>query len=354
MATPETSEPLLLAIRDPDARPHAALSAHERLALLRDWLRARGRVIVAYSGGVDSSLLLRVAHDVLGDHALGVIGVSDSYASRELQLALEQAARFGARVRTVTTGELADPVFASNPTDRCYHCKRELYAQLTQVAREFGTDHGAATIVDGTIADDLADWRPGRRAAEERDVRSPLAELGFRKSDIREAAEALGLTSAHKPASPCLASRIPYGTTITREALQQVEAGEALLRELGFAELRVRHHGETARIELPLADLARMAAPGIREAAVNGLQSLGFRWVALDLAGLRSGGLNPPELLAAARTEPTGTTFNARLGEIAHNSGTSVASMGNTQCGSTEDGGFAAGSARDRNEGAGK
>lgn len=308
MATHPTHEPSLLAIRDPDARPHAALEPVERMALLRDWLAQHARVIVAYSGGVDSSLLLRVAHDVLGERALGVIGVSDSYASRELQLALDQAARFGARVRTVTTGELADPVFASNPTDRCYHCKSELYAKLTQVAVEWGGEQGPAVIVDGTIADDLSDWRPGRRAADERDVRSPLAELGFRKSDVRMAAEALGLTSAHKPASPCLASRIPYGTAITREALNQVEQAEGLLRDLGFAELRVRHHGETARIEVPLADLPRLAAPGIREAAVNGLQSLGFRWVALDLAGLRSGGLNPPEVLAqAGRSAPAGS-----------------------------------------------
>ncbi|MCE9628252.1 MAG: ATP-dependent sacrificial sulfur transferase LarE [Candidatus Eisenbacteria bacterium] len=300
MATHPTHEPSLLAIRDPDARPHAALAASERLALLRDWLSQHARVIVAYSGGVDSSLLLRVAHDVLGERALGVIGVSDSYASRELQLALDQAARFGARVRTVTTGELADPVFASNPTDRCYHCKSELYAQLTQVAAEWGGAEGPAVIVDGTIADDLSDWRPGRRAADERDVRSPLAELGFRKTDVRMAAESLGLSSAHKPASPCLASRIPYGTAITREALNQVEQAEALLRDLGFTELRVRHHGETARIEVPLADLPRLAAPGVRDEAVKGLQSLGFRWVALDLAGLRSGGLNPPEVLAQA------------------------------------------------------
>ena len=344
MLTPETPATPLLAIRDPDARPHATLDAQARLGLLRDWLAAQDRVVVAYSGGVDSSLVLRVAHDLLGARALGVIGVSDSYASRELQLALEQAARFGARIETVTTGELADPVFASNPTDRCYHCKRELYAQLARVAER----EGGAIVLDGTIADDLADWRPGRRAAAEHRVHSPLAELGFRKLDVRAAAEALGLTSAAKPASPCLASRIPYGTTITRAALSQVEQAEGLLRDLGFAELRVRHHGETARIEVPVADLPRLLVPGMRERAVQGIQALGFRWVAVDLAGLKSGGLNPPELLTASGATATSATtatatsaeresiVSARLGESTHISGTVAPSAGNNQCAPTE------------------
>ena len=147
--------------------------------------------------------------------------------------------------------------------------------------------------MDGTISDDLADWRPGRRAAAEGAIRSPLAELGFRKSDVRAVADSLGLASAGKPASPCLASRIPYGTSITRENLSQVERGETLLRELGFAELRVRHHGETARIEVSLNELPRLVAPGVREQVVEGLKGLGFRWIALDLEGLRSGNLNP-------------------------------------------------------------
>lgn len=331
MSTPDTAAIPLLAIRDPDARPHASLDAPARLGLLRDWLAAQDRVVVAYSGGVDSSLVLRVAHDVLGERALGVIGVSDSYASRELQLALEQAARFGARIETVTTGELADPVFASNPTDRCYHCKRELYTQLARVAER----EGGAIVLDGTIADDLADWRPGRRAAAEHRVHSPLAELGFRKPDVRAAAAALGLTSAGKPASPCLASRIPYGTTITRAALSQVELAEGLLRDLGFAELRVRHHGETARIEVPLADLPRLLEPGLRERAVQGIQALGFRWVAVDLAGLKSGGLNPPGLAAAASAERESLVI-APSGQIAHISGTVAPPAGNTQCAPTE------------------
>lgn len=293
MNTPDATEHALLAIRDPHARPPDAADWRVRLDLLRAELRVYERVIVAYSGGVDSSVLLRVAHEQLGARALGVIGVSDSYASRELQLALDQAARFEARVEVVTTGELADPNFASNPDNRCYHCKKELYTKLEQVARR----EQGAIVLDGTIADDLGDWRPGRLAAAEIDVRSPLADLGFRKSDIRAIAESFGLTSAGKPASPCLASRIPYGTAITRDALSKVERAEDLLRELGFAELRVRlstdQHGDTARIEVPLDQLGRFAVPGLRERVVAGLKVLGIRWVSVDLEGLRSGNLNP-------------------------------------------------------------
>ena len=282
----------------PASERAAATDSHpwpEKLSRLREHLAALGSVVVAYSGGVDSSLLLRVAHEVLGERCIGVIGRSDSYAERELTLALAQAAEFGAQVESVTTGELADPNFRSNPANRCYHCKRELYRKLRAVAERTG----ARAVVDGTIRDDLADWRPGRLAAAEGGVASPLAELGFTKADVRAAAAHYGLASQDKPASPCLASRIPYGSEITRAKLQAVEGAEDALRALGFRELRVRHLGDTARIELPAQDLERLADPGFRSAVVAAVKANGFLFVTLDLEGFRSGSLNAALRLAA-------------------------------------------------------
>jgi len=283
----------------PPAPAEDPIALPERLERLRALLSGLGAVVVAYSGGVDSSLLLRVAHEALGERALGVIGRSDSYSERELALALEQAASFGARIETVATGELADPNFRSNPATRCYHCKSELYRRLEDVAAR---EH--AVIVDGTIRDDEQDWRPGRRAAGERGVRSPLAELGFTKADVRAAAAHYGLSSRAKPASPCLASRIPYGSEITREKLAAVERGEEFLRSLGLVELRVRHHGDTARIEVPIADLPRLTEDATRARIVVAFRELGFTYVTLDLQGFRSGSLNAG--LASGGQHPIG------------------------------------------------
>ena len=282
------SAPSLINIQSPRVRPHADLEWPARLELLRQDLARYACVVVAYSGGVDSSVVLRVAHEVLGEHAHAVIGRSDSYAAHELELALAQAHSFGAQVEIVTTGELADPVFASNPSNRCYHCKSELYRQLDAVAARVG----AAAVLDGTILEDLGDHRPGRLAAAEHEVRSPLADLGFTKPDVRAVAESFGLASHDKPASPCLASRIPYGTAITQAILGQVERSEMALRELGFREFRVRHHGDVARIEVAISELPRMLQTGIREEVVTSVIATGYRYVCVDLEGFRSGSLN--------------------------------------------------------------
>ena len=263
---------LLIQIGAPANPSLEGLPWPEKLARLRHLLRELGSCVVAYSGGVDSSVLLRVAHEVLGGRAVGVIGRSDSYARRELEAALTQAASFGAAVEIVTTGELSDPAFASNPVNRCYHCKNELFRRLGEVRAR----HGAAAVLDGTIADDARDHRPGRQAAAEHTVRSPLAELGFTKAEVRAVARHLGLASHDKPASPCLASRIPYGTAITSEGLAMVEAGEEALRALGFRECRVRHFGATARIEVPLADLPRLLERPVRERAHRGAETGGL------------------------------------------------------------------------------
>jgi uncharacterized protein len=188
----------------------------------------------------------------------------------------------------VTTGELADPAFAANTPDRCYHCKSELYRQLRLVAAR----EGATVVLDGTITEDLGDFRPGRRAADESDVFSPLAALGFNKADVRAAADHLLLPSGNKPASPCLASRIPYGTPVSANALAMIEASEQGLRDLGFTDLRVRHHGDVALIELPIGELARLLDPWCRQRVVSVVRSTGYRFVAFDLEGLRSGSLN--------------------------------------------------------------
>ena len=281
-----SSDPL---VQIGEPRPsHSEAAWPARLDRLRAEIARARVVVVAYSGGVDSSLVLRVAHEVLGENAHGVIGRSDSYAAEELRLAVAQAEAFGAQVEIVSTGELSDPNFRSNPIQRCYFCKTELYRELGEVAARVG----ATAILDGTIADDLADWRPGRRAAEEHRVRSPLAELGFRKADVRAAAAHYGLASHDKPASPCLASRIPYGTEITREILSRIERGEQLLRSLGFRIVRVRHHGDVARVEVPLADLPKLASEPVKSLVESELLRLGYRAVVMDPRGFRSGSLN--------------------------------------------------------------
>ena len=250
-------------------------------------LEACESVCVGYSGGVDSVFLARVAVDVLGrDRVLAVTGRSASYPAVQHRMALECVHRFRIPHLEVETDELADPRYAANPVDRCYFCKTELWSRLGVIARRYGL----RTVADGSNADDRSDHRPGTRAALEHGVRSPLQEAGLGKAEIRRLSRRLGLPTWDQPASPCLASRLPYGLAVTPERLDQVERAEQALREQGLRELRVRHHGDAARIEVAPEELDRAAA--VVHRSVDRLLALGFRRVLLDVEGYRRGALN--------------------------------------------------------------
>ncbi|HEY1852389.1 MAG TPA: ATP-dependent sacrificial sulfur transferase LarE [Candidatus Binataceae bacterium] len=275
-------------------------SLEAKLAHLRDFFRPLPSVMVAFSGGVDSTFVLKVAHETIGDRVLALTTTSPTMPDDDRLSALEMARLIGARHLVIESNELEIPGYARNPIDRCYLCKHNLFTVCEGKARELQIDD----IVDGLNLDDLHDYRPGIKAASEKRVRHPLVEAGMSKSDIRELSRAMGLPTWDRPASPCLSSRFPYGTLITPDGLRQVEQGERLLHAMGFRVARVRFHGEVARLEVEADEIPRLLEPLTRATIDRELKQLGFRFVTVDLKGFRSGSLNEG-LPTATVTPPT-------------------------------------------------
>jgi len=261
----------------------------EKRERLIETLRSYGSCLVAFSAGVDSTVVAKAAHFALGDRAVAITGTSASLAAGELDQSIELARLIGIRHEIIGTGELADPNYVRNAPDRCYHCKTELYDQLAPVARRLGL----AVIVNGANADDLGDYRPGMIAAHEHAVRSPLVECGITKSDVRELAAGWNLPIWDKAASPCLSSRVAYGEEVTPERLAMIDRAEQYLRGMGLRTVRVRYHrGDLARLEVPQEAIAKLAEGSVRAGLIGELTRLGFKYVTLDLAGFRSGSQN--------------------------------------------------------------